>query len=202
MGTFYALNGNNDNLTAEEEIGYFKEFLKDHPTETIIIDARAETDDPGSDEYYQVMARFKALMEEVSTETNPSTGESYVYWEDGKVGQKFTHWPQLKDCRGKIVLWGKLELTADTIGGIWMNSDGIEVEKPEGTYKDGAARGKNLKSFISTHNSIEIPKNVTQGQLKKFYWLEMNTTDTHFLKTPVALAEESVLPVVFGKVAL
>ena len=197
-GTFYALGPNDKELSVAKELEWIKEFLKEHPTETIIIDARAETDDPGSDEYYDVMDRFSGIMEELSTEINPSTGESYVYWEDGKVGEKFTHWPQLKDCRGKVVLWGKLELTADTIGGIWMDSDGIQTEKPGGTYQDNTARAGNLKEFLETHDTQQNPKNAMDGQMKKIYWVEMKTTDTSFQKTPLDLAENYVLPVIMG----
>lgn len=197
-GTFYAMDQNGNTISFAQELEWMKEYLRKHPTETIIIDARAETDEPGGEEYYKVMERFNGVMEELSVEKNPSTGESYVYWEDGKVGKKFTHWPQLKDCRGKIVLWGKLEITADTIGGIWRDSDGIQTQKPAGTYKDGAARGDNLKDFIETHNTLQIPRNAMDGQMKEFYWLEMNTTDTMFIETPVELADRYVLPVILG----
>ncbi len=201
-GTFYALDQKGDRLSLAKELEWMKAFLKNHPTETIIIDARPETDEPGGDEYYEVFDRFNGIMEELTREKNPATGESYVYWEDGKVGKRFTHWPQLKDCRGKIVLWGKLELTADTIGGIWRDIDGIETKVPAGTYKDGSARANNLVNFFRQYNKQKIPKNAMNGQMKEFYWIEMNTTDTMFLVNPVDLAKQYTLPAVFGSSGL
>ncbi|MBE6018368.1 MAG: Cna B-type domain-containing protein, partial [Lachnospiraceae bacterium] len=197
-GTFYALNEEDEMLSVAEELECMKEFLRNHPTETIIIDARAETDAKDGESFYGPLKRFSGIMEELSAEINPSTGESYVYWEDGKVGETFTRWPKLKDCRGKIVIFpSKGDNAANTIGGLKKDTDGITVETGPGNYKDNTARAENLRTFIQSMKT-EIPRNAMGGQMKEFNWIQTNTTDTSFMKTPVGLAENYVLPVVFG----
>ena len=198
-GTYFALDDHDQRLSVAMELEWIKEFLKEHPTETIIIDARPETDKSGGEEYYGPLERLKGILEELSAEKNPSTGESYVYWEDGIVGKKSEHWPKLKDCRGKIVFFGgKGEAVADTIGGIWKNTDNIKSESGPGGFQDGKKRAENLKTFIETQEKLEIPKNAMYDQLEKLYWVKMNTTDTMFIQNPVELAEQYVLPTVLG----
>ena len=199
-GTFYALNEHDDNLSVSEELEIMKEFLTTHPTETIIIDARPETDASDGETYYGPLNRLKTILEEFSKEKNPVTGESYVYWEDGVVGKKCTRWPQLKECRGKILIYaGKGEAVADTVGGLYYNIDGIKMEKAGGSYKDGTDRAKNVREFLKDKEDEKIPRNVMGGQMKKYFWVQLNTTDTMFIYTPVQLAEQYVLPEVIGQ---
>ena len=198
-GTFYALNDDDETISFAQELEWFKEFLRNHPTETIIIDARPETDESSGDTYYGPLERLKGILEEASAEINPSTGESYIYWEDGVVGKKFEHWPQLKDVRGKIVFFGgKGEKITDTIGGFYKNTDGTVSDSGKGGFKDGAKRGENLADFFETHNTLQIPKDAMNEQMEDFYWVKMNTTDEWQIQTPIELAEKYVLPVVFG----
>ena len=198
-GTFYAMDQNGNTISFAQELEWMKEYLRKHPTETIIIDVRPETDKSDGDSYYGPLERLKGILEEESTDINPSTEESYFYWEDGIVGKKFEQWPQLKDCRGKIVIFGgKGEKITDTVGGFYKNTDGVESESGKGGFQDGAARGENIKEFLETQNQLQIPRDAMNDQMKDFYWVKMNTTDTMFIETPVELADRYVLPVILG----
>ena len=198
-GTFYALEDADKNISFAQELEWFKEYLRNHPTETIIIDARPETDASDGETYYGPLERLKGILEEESTEINPSTDEPYIYWENGIVGKKFEHWPQMKDVRGKIVFFGgKGEKISDAIGGFFNKTDGIKPDSGKGGFKDGAKRGENLADFFETHNTLQVPRDAMHDQMEDFYWIKMNTTDEWQIQTPVGLAEKYVLPVVFG----
>ncbi len=198
-GTFYAQTPDDETLSIAQELEWMKEFLRNHPTETIIIDARPETDESSGETYYGPLERLKGVLEEMSTEINPSTNEPYIYWEDGIVGKKFEHWPQLKDVRGKIVFFGgKGEEISNTIGGFYKNTDGTVSDSGKGGFKDGAKRGENLADFFETHNTLQIPRDAMNDQMEDFYWMKLNTTDEWQIQTPIGLAEKYVLPVVFG----
>ncbi len=198
-GTFYAQTPDDETLSIAQELKWMKEFLRNHPTETIIIDARPETDESSGETYYGPLERLKGVLEEMSTEINPSTNEPYIYWEDGIVGKKFEHWPQLKDVRGKIVFFGgKGEEISNTIGGFYKNTDGTVSDSGKGGFKDGAKRGENLADFFETHNTLQIPRDAMKAQMEDFYWMKLNTTDPWQIQTPVGLADKYVLPVVFG----
>ena len=79
-----------------------KKFLREHPTEVIILSLRPETQ--WTDQWDTIWGRATKILRAMSTEINPSTGKPYLYMEDGVFGKDYTYYPKLKDVRGQIFL--------------------------------------------------------------------------------------------------
>ena len=84
-------------LTCDSVFGQIKDFLRDHPSETVIVTAKKENGDTEA-----FLRLFKAQIEALKTEINPSTRQPYLYTEDGNG--IYTKMPTLSEVRGKIVL--------------------------------------------------------------------------------------------------
>ena len=190
-GRYYAVDKDGDYLTLNKELDWMKEFLTKHPTETIIVEVKAETDDGK-----WVMKRLRRIIKELSMETNRSTGESFVYWEKDESGkdkicEPFEHYPQMKDCRGKIIFAGAVS----EVGGFTKPMDNTKVESPEGSYTDNAeTKLAHLRAWFNTHHTKRIPANATGERNKTVYSVGTNGTDMMGLQTPVDISKD-VLPV-------
>lgn len=84
-------------LTGDSVFGQIKAFLQENPSETLIITAKKENGD--TEAFLQL---FKAQLETLQTEINPSTGQAYLYTENGNG--IYTKMPTLSEVRGKIIL--------------------------------------------------------------------------------------------------
>ena len=84
-------------LTGDSVFGQIKAFLRDHPSETVIVTAKKENGDTEA-----FLRLFKAQIEALKTEINPSTGQAYLYTENGNG--VYTKMPTLSEVRGKIIL--------------------------------------------------------------------------------------------------
>ncbi|MBR1763445.1 MAG: hypothetical protein IJ731_08810 [Eubacterium sp.] len=84
-------------LTCERVLSQVKDFLKENPSETVIITAKRENGD--SKEYIKL---FKEQTEMLKREINPSTQKEYLYTENGNG--VYTKMPTLSEARGKIIL--------------------------------------------------------------------------------------------------
>lgn len=84
-------------LTGDSVFGQLKAFLQENPSETLIITAKKENGD--TEAFLQL---FKAQIETLKTEINPSTGQAYLYTENGNG--VYTKMPTLSEVRGKIIL--------------------------------------------------------------------------------------------------
>ena len=104
-GTYWAANKNGDYLTIHQVFWMVRDFLRDHPTETVILGFDIESSDPKDVSKY-IAPRLKKILRQVFSEDNPSTGKPYLYTEPGLSDwdDAYTHMPQLKDCRGQVVL--------------------------------------------------------------------------------------------------
>ena len=200
-GTYYALGPDGKNLSVATELEWIKEFLQAHPTETLIVNFQPENQD--MDKYSDiVLQRFKKMLEELSEEINPSTGKPYVYWEDGKVCEPFTYIPQLKQCRGQMIVWGSDE-NVKIFGGLrgtlpTSTDQPTEVIRPNGGFGDNAEkRILNLSEFFNSHN-VKIPRDAYKENGLHFrYSVGTNGTDQPW-QTPVQISE-TVLPALFGQ---
>ncbi len=85
------------NITGESVLEQVKTFLRENPSETVIITAKKENGE--SEEFLRL---FKELIDKLKSEINPSTQEEYLYTENGSG--IYTKMPTLSDLRGKIVL--------------------------------------------------------------------------------------------------
>lgn len=84
-------------MTCGSALMQIKNFLKEHPSETVIITAKKENGDTEA-----FLRLFKEQVETLRTEINPSTRQPYLYIENGNG--VYTKMPALSEVRGKIVL--------------------------------------------------------------------------------------------------
>ena len=113
-GNIRCYDSEGDPLSFTAVLDMVKDFLKKHPTETVIINIEAinkEDDKTGT------TARLAAYIDALSKEINPNTGDSYLYYEGKDPCAPLTHVPQIKECRGKIVFMSNSK-DVDIIGGM------------------------------------------------------------------------------------
>ncbi len=128
-GTIMALDPDDDYLKFNTILDWSAEFLRNNPTETIVLELSEELDiDYQSDKWVnETYTRAGRILNKFSRQINPSTGESYLYKEDGSASylEPYTHMPQLKDCRGKIVIMSNPQYL-DKTGGFSLESVGVK----------------------------------------------------------------------------
>ena len=120
-GVYWAANKDGDFLTLHQVFWMVRDFLRDHPTETVILDFSIEVPDKRiSDDGPVIAERLKKIITQVLTLENPSTGKPYIYTEPGLSSwdTAYTHMPQLKDCRGQAVLLCQSQYFSGVIGGM------------------------------------------------------------------------------------
>jgi len=84
-------------MTCSSALAQIKNFLKEHPSEAVIITAKKENGDTEA-----FLRLFNEQVETLKTEINPSTRQAYLYTENGNG--VYTKMPALSEVRGKIVL--------------------------------------------------------------------------------------------------
>ena len=172
-GTFYAMDKDDNLLTFNQVLDWAEEFLEENPSETISISLGAETLD--NDTYEPiVMQRAKKILKEYSQHINPSTGKPYIYWEDGDMEKKYTHYPKLKEIRGQILI----QSGSEYFGGFeWSINGTIDYRTPN-TYlvNQPEERIKDIYSFYGTYGTPDLP---TDADTHTDYInkVKMNTTD-------------------------
>ncbi|WP_248921888.1 Cna B-type domain-containing protein [Olsenella intestinalis] len=183
-----------DFLTFRKTLGWIKTFLEEHPTETLTMVVSIESVD---DVYDEGMARIrKHLHDELSTQINPSTGKPYLYMEDGVFGKRLTEYPQLKDCRGQVVLECS-DADADILGGVVKENVVTSVQGPDGDHSDNAdAKIRNLKRFFADHGYDDLPRTAGEA-IDYMYFVGLNGTDEPSA-TPLEIAKK-VLEAMFGE---
>ena len=198
IGTVWAGDRNGDPLKLSTVLDWVKKFLREHPTEVVILHFTVET--PNEDDFPTIKYRTKQYLKQLSTEINPSTGKPYLYMEDGVFGKDMTYYPKLKDCRGQIIPKGM-----GTLGGIQdYDMGGQYVSKaPAGSYKDDPYTIlNNTINFYFQNGGVQMPTDVAT-HLNLIYKAGTNSTNEHGtgglpLGTPLSHAE-IVNPAVFGE---
>ena len=137
-GTYQALDDDDEYLSFNKILEWSKDFLRKHPTETVIFDLSHELDVDYQNAYWEneTYARAGRILESFSKQINPSTGESYLYKETDSDSylNEYTHIPTLGECRGKIVICSK---KPDLTGG-YKNTDKYGIKKCSGqSYEIG-----------------------------------------------------------------
>lgn len=84
-------------LTCAGAFAQIKGFLKDHPSETVIVTAKKENGDTEA-----FLKLFESQIQNLKSEINPATQQAYLYTENGNG--VYTKMPALSQVRGKIVL--------------------------------------------------------------------------------------------------
>lgn len=160
FGIYYCRSPHGGNLNFEQVLTWVKEFLKDNPTETVILyfehelnTTSAGVNEDGDKE--KVFERLRYALLKTAEEKNPSTGESYLYREtDKNFLDTLSHYPQLKDCRGKIVI----DYNGNGVGGIDRGAYGKVNEEDKWDAK-GSEKIRLVKDFYKANND-RIPTNV------------------------------------------
>ncbi|MBQ9390577.1 MAG: Cna B-type domain-containing protein, partial [Lachnospiraceae bacterium] len=183
FGTIQALDYNDDYLKFNTILDWSAEFLREHPTETIILELAAELDTDYQNEKWttETFARAGRILNDFSRLKNPSTGESYLYKEPEAESylDPYTHMPQLKDCRGKVVIMSNSNYL-DKTGGFALGSVGVKswsgqdhTISPEQKIVETTEHYKELEtSFGKTPDTREgrLPLRTDVGKMDNFVW--------------------------------
>ncbi len=181
-GTYFAQNDDDKDLTFAEVLGWAMDFLAKHPTETIILDLRPESESAG--QMTKIYKRARTILETLALQTNPSTGEPYLYKEPGSSSYfaQYTHMPQLKDCRGKIVLFPDDDEFISYVGGFRRATFSDELHVlDELDYKQSAGQmvDQATEVYNSYYNEFK-PKIPTvadaNGSCDYLWYWELNCT--------------------------
>ena len=182
-GCHFALNPINssdyDYLSLNQVLDWAKDFLRKHPTEMIMLDLRPESEDVGHmDTIYK---RARKILEASALEINPSTGEPYLYKEPGSNNYfaAYTHMPQLKDCRGKIVLEPSDRAFVKQVGGFTLDMFDELDYQDRMLYKqlapDMVANAINQYNDLNGDGSVKLPASADDRCDHLWYW-ELNCT--------------------------
>ncbi len=99
---YFCYNGTGMSISLYDVLGDIEEFLRSHPTETVIINVCRESGDSKKtvEEINAIVdQRLKEHFQKESRKTNPATGKSYLYGSGN-----FSSLPTLGECRGQIVV--------------------------------------------------------------------------------------------------
>ena len=165
-GTYYGADHNGDRLSLKKVFTYVKDFLKKHPRETVILTFDAETTtDAGAS---KTMNRLCTYLKDLTKETNPSTGKSYVYWENGEL-EPYSRMPKLKECRGQIVV--KTTATyLPMIGGLYDSTGMNKVYDEDEAHYTALEKIKSVKAFYQNYGMPDIPVNAYDGSHYDFLY--------------------------------
>ena len=198
-GTYYAQDHDGNDTSFDEVLVWAKDFLRKHPTETIILSLRPETQ--WEDQWDTIWLRAKKILKQFSTEINPSTGKPYLYMEDGVFGKAYTYYPKLKDVRGQVFI--RVNKDRDphnkaTMGGLTsFGAGGVKYRRPEGGFEEPpAVIISHINSFYSKYGNVAMPRDALT-HLDLLYYVPTNIVEkTKYpiagnipVKTPVESAE-------------
>lgn len=192
-GNYLASNADGDYLSFNQVLDWVKDFLEKHPTETVIMNLRWET--CRSEDHIDVIyRRARDILEFSALQTNPSTGEPFLYKESGSDSYfaPYTHMPQLKDCRGKIVIQVQSGPARDVLGGFRADKMGIQyTDRSDYTLRDDeqiAAVTERYNALNPDRKSKPLPTQAGSDTMLDFLWYwelnctgEDDKTDTYFL---------------------
>ena len=190
--TFWASKDADDGkyITLNNVLDTCKSFLNDHPSETIVLYLADETTD--SDQISLIRARAKGILEGFANETNPATGEPYLYMEGGKFA-KYTTMPRVGDVRGKVVIASN---STDDFG-VGMSKSGAPGYEPgttltyneENHYDVGSSDKQTyLQDFFNDHVGEGIPRNLRThlDHMNSIY----TSSNRIFMESPRIIADE------------
>ena len=197
-GNHLAQLSDGDFLSFKQVLDWVKDFLVKHPTETVILNMRSETTQSGQGD--DIEWRAREILEPLASVLNPSTGKPFLYKEPDSDSYfaRYTHMPQLKDCRGKILLLPKGGSFLDKVDGFtgdmfvdytdptdWKLNANEKVAEIEDAYAQ----------MNSGYNSNPLPSDAATTLDYLWYW-ELNCTgENHIVDylssfdSPVDLAQ-------------
>ncbi|MCR4610261.1 MAG: hypothetical protein K5644_00025, partial [Lachnospiraceae bacterium] len=134
------------------------EFLKNNPTETILLELGYEYEAGDENETY---SKAKGLLDTYVGKINPTTGKPYIYTQDGN--KTITSMPKMGDVRGQIVILSK---NASSLG------YGIQFSAPNGYSKKTVAgvpfTGENHYEADASHKLDYVKAFFNGGTIKQW----------------------------------
>ncbi|MBQ6316586.1 MAG: Ig-like domain-containing protein, partial [Oscillospiraceae bacterium] len=183
-GRYMAQDADGDDLSFSMVLDTVKEFLRLHPTETVILDLRPETENEKEQE--KIYPRARTILEAVALDINPSTGEPYLY-KDPESDDYFASYesmPKLADCRGKIVLMPDNNDFTEKVGGFvrgdLMSGGEVLAELDYQNTKEMMVQQMEMEYSKANHrsNPVTLPSDASERLRKLWYW-ELNCTGQH-----------------------
>ena len=177
-GTYLAEDPLGNTLSLNKVLDWTKEFLEAHPTETVILNLRPETFRDGHED--PIMKRTRKILEKKVLDINPSTGEPFLYKEPGSDDYfaAYTHIPQLKDCRGKIVLLPNRGKYVEQVGGYLVTKFVEHYEAPTNYKLTSSEKVREVPHAYAalSGGTVALPT-VAGGQAQNYLWYwELNCT--------------------------
>ena len=177
-GTYLAADKLGYALSLDTVLDWTKEFLEEHPTETVILNLRPETFRDGHED--PIMKRTRKILERKVLDINPSTGEPFLYKEPGSDDYfaAYTHIPQLKDCRGKIVLLPSRGKYVEQVGGYLVDKFVEHYEAPTDYKLTSSEKIREVPSAYAAlrGGTVALPT-AAGGQVQNYLWYwELNCT--------------------------
>ncbi len=191
VGTYYAQNHDGEELKFKEVLEWLKNFLKEHPTETIVLKFEAEVLNGSQSGHDVVFERLKNHLCDFSKEINPSTGKPYLHMQDDEFGAKYEDYPQLKDCRGQVVIRLATDQEVDNLGFMTMEKAGDHTyeKKDEGGYYDVQTKIDKLKEFYNTNNK-RLPSDASHSDFGNIVYTAGTTNSDVPKYRPLGYAQE------------
>ena len=207
-GTFFCRYDNRD-LRLTKILEWVKDFLRENPTETIMLSFTAEAQDLDKNHDF-IFNYLRYQLENLANTINPSTGESYLYREPGSWSpfDRYTHFPKLGDCRGKVFIMVDEERELSSVGSMISTPSFAPTRQGQPGNNQVLAKEKikNVQKFldekINVPNAVMLPKH--GEHLDVWYWMSLNShtedwTDyVKFDNTPMEILKE-VNPTFFGE---
>ncbi len=180
-GVYYSEDEDGNRLSLQTVLDWVQEFLDANPTETVILIFDAEITDANAKKGYRELTfqRISDHLNKLAAKVNPSNGKSYIYTEPGKTFRdKYTQWPQLKDCRGQAVIKVCEPEDFNYIGGFidygLAPVTEIAPEKGGGNCVIASEKIENLIPYFEQCEAVQIPKNV-ETHLTTFHHADSNS---------------------------
>ena len=167
-------------MTLDDVLGWVQEFLRAHPTETIILDTSFESESGYKDESLrQAMVRFQKY----GLDVNPGTNKTYMHFQNGDT---ISQMPTLGDVRGQfLVITTDSELrygmqypwtpgwAPTTIGGVpFARENHYEADVIDKIFYvdrvySGGSVGKETFSNPTGGYKQQIPRDASQGVVEQ-----------------------------------
>ena len=178
-GRYIAQDDDDDDLSFTQVLTWVKDFLRLHPTETIILDLRPETED--DKEKKKIYPRAKEILESEAMDINPSTGEPYLYKdpESNDYFASYDRMPKLADCRGKIVIMPDNEDFKAEVGGFvrgeLISGESLAQLNYQNTQEQMVSQMVWEYSRVNDDGSVRLPADAYSKLNRLWYW-ELNCT--------------------------
>lgn len=137
--------------TVSDLMGEVSEFLKNNPSETILLEMGFEHNSGDEDKTYE---KAQKILNQYAAIINPSTGKSYIYTENGS--KIINNMPTMGQARGQIVILSK---STNALG------YGIQYSAPNGYGINTKVAGKTF----AFENHYEADKGHKLEYVKNFF---------------------------------